>query len=90
MPEAALEALAGQDIPFVVMEKANDKRRRQAVGVAIREVPPPSPAGRQPGDGFLRNEGAMPNDAERDGIMEEIHRARKQERRPPVSDLGEP
>lgn len=34
------------------------------------------------GEGILRSAGAMADDPHFDGIMEEIHRARKQERRP--------
>ncbi len=45
---------------------------------------------RKPGDGFLRTEGALADDTEWDAIMEEIHQARKLERRPPIPDLGEP
>ena len=32
--------------------------------------------GRQPGEGFLRTEGALVDDSEWDAIMEEIHRSR--------------
>jgi hypothetical protein len=35
-----------------------------------------------PGEGFLRTEGALADDPEWDSIMEEIHQARKVERRP--------
>lgn len=45
---------------------------------------------RKPGEGFLRTEGALADDTEWDAIMDEIHQARKVERRPPVPDLGEP
>ena len=45
---------------------------------------------RKPGEGFLRTEGALADDTEWDAIMEEIHQARKLERRPPIPDLGEP
>ena len=62
----------------------------QVVELTIRAVPPPSMAGRQPGEGFLRTEGALADDTEWDGIMEEIYRARKHERRPSAPDLGEP
>ncbi|WP_174377929.1 hypothetical protein [Singulisphaera acidiphila] len=43
---------------------------------------------RQPGEGFLRTEGALADDTEWDDIMEEVHQARKHERRPPTPDLG--
>ena len=41
-------------------------------------------------EGFLRTEGALADDTEWDAIMEEIHQARKLERRPQIPDLGEP
>ena len=44
---------------------------------------------RKPGEGFLRTEGALADDEEWDAIMEEIHQARKLERRPQIPDLGE-
>ncbi len=43
-----------------------------------------------PGEGFLRTEGALADDAGWDSIMEEINQARKLERRPQSADLGEP
>jgi hypothetical protein len=45
---------------------------------------------RTPGEGFLRTEGALADDNEWDSIMEEIHQARKLERRPPSPDLEGP
>ena len=45
---------------------------------------------RKPGDGFLRTEGALADDTEWDGIMEEIYQARKHDRQPEIPDLGEP
>ena len=45
---------------------------------------------RTPGEGFLRTEGALADDNEWDSIMEEIHQARKLERRPPSPDLKGP
>lgn len=42
------------------------------------------------GDGFRRTEGALADDEEWDGIMEEIHKARKLDRRPQIPDLGKP
>lgn len=45
---------------------------------------------RKPGDGLLRTEGALADDAEWDAIMEEIHRSRKLERRPQLPELGAP
>jgi hypothetical protein len=43
---------------------------------------------RIPGEGFLRTEGALADDVEWDAVMEEIHQARKLERRPQIPDLG--
>ncbi len=43
---------------------------------------------RQPGEGFLRTEGALADDTEWDHIMEEIHEDRKRDRRPQDPDLG--
>ena len=51
----------------------------QEVEITVRSVPPTTV--RQPGDGFLRTEGALANDSDWDGIMEEIYLARKQEHR---------
>jgi hypothetical protein len=59
----------------------------QPVELTIRTVAPRME--RQPGDGFLRTEGALADDTEWDGILEEIYQARKQERQPEVPDLGE-
>jgi hypothetical protein len=52
--------------------------------------PIPTSSVRQPGEGFLRTEGALADDTEWDGIMEEIYRARKIERRSQVPPLEEP
>lgn len=41
------------------------------------------------GEGFLRTEGALADDEEWDGIMDEIYKARKLDRRPQIPDLGE-
>lgn len=42
------------------------------------------------GDGFRRTEGALADDKEWDGIMEEIYNARKLDRQPEIPDLGKP
>jgi hypothetical protein len=60
----------------------------QVVELTVRAVAPPT--SRQPGEGFLRTEGALADDTEWDAIMEEIYQARKHERRSQVPDLGEP
>ena len=59
----------------------------QEVVVEVKVV---SPLLRKPGDGFRRTEGALADDQEWDAIMEEIHQARKQERRSEIPDLGKP
>ena len=50
----------------------------QAVEVQVRIVP----ATKKWGDGILRTAGALAEDPHWDAIMEEIHQARKLERRP--------
>jgi hypothetical protein len=59
----------------------------QEVEVQVKVIPR---ATRTPGEGFLRTEGALADDLEWDSIMEEIHQARKLERRPQSPDLGKP
>ena len=39
------------------------------------------------GEGFQRTEGALADDAEWDDIMDEVHQARKLERRPPQDEI---
>ncbi len=51
----------------------------QEVEITVRAVSVGHP--RQPGDGLLRTEGALADDAHWDAITEEIHQARKRERR---------
>ena len=60
----------------------------QEVEVRVKVIP--NKTARQPGEGFLRTEGALADDTEWDAIMAEIQQARKLERRPPSPDLGEP
>ena len=59
----------------------------QEVEIQIKVISKP---GSKTGEGFLRTEGALADDEEWDGIMEEIYRARKLDRRPQIPDLGEP
>ena len=59
----------------------------QEVEVAVKVI---SQTLRKPGEGLLRTEGALADDEEWDAIMEEIHQARKQERRSEIPDLGKP
>ncbi len=56
----------------------------QEVEVQLRIIPKAAP---QPGAGFLRTEGALADDTEWDGIMEEIYQSRKVERRPSTPNL---
>ncbi|WP_165226817.1 hypothetical protein [Aquisphaera insulae] len=56
----------------------------QEVELDVRMVPRVSD---HPGDGLLRTEGALRDDEEWDDIMEEIHRARKDDRRPRSLEL---
>jgi hypothetical protein len=58
----------------------------QDVEVQVRVIPKPA---RQPGEGFLRTEGALADDQEWDGIMEQIYQERKLERRSQVPAQGE-
>ena len=57
----------------------------QEVEIQVRVIPK---IARTPGEGFLRTEGALADDPEWDSIMEEIHQARRLERRPQSPDLG--
>jgi hypothetical protein len=50
----------------------------QQVELIVKVIPQ---ASRQPGEGFLRTEGALADDPYWDDIMDEIHRLRKLERR---------
>jgi hypothetical protein len=59
----------------------------QEVEIQIRLI---SKADGKTGEGFLRTEGALADDGEWDGIIEEIYRDRKLERRPQIPDLGAP
>jgi hypothetical protein len=56
----------------------------QDVEVAVRTLPA-SPT-RTPGEGFVRTEGALADDPHWDGIMAEVHRSRKLERRSPLEE----
>ena len=51
----------------------------QVVELTIRTIAPPT--GRQPGEGFLRTEGALADDPYWDEIMERIYRERKSDSR---------
>lgn len=53
------------------------------------EVQAISRSPRQPGERFLHTEGALADDTEWDAIMEEIHRDRKQNRRPWTPNPGD-
>ena len=51
-----------------------------ADGAEVEIVIRPSRLKRQPGEGFLRTEGALADDSAWDGIMEEVQRSRQRER----------
>jgi len=51
----------------------------QEVEVSVRTVSPAD--SRQPGEGFLRTEGALGDDPHWDSIMEEVYRERKNDSR---------
>jgi hypothetical protein len=51
----------------------------QVVELTIRTIAPPT--SRQPGEGFLRTEGALADDPHWDAIMEQIYRERKNDSR---------
>ena len=51
----------------------------QEVEVSVRIAPAAVP--RQPGEGFLRTEGALADDPHWDAIMEEVYRERKNDTR---------
>lgn len=55
----------------------------QDLEIQVRVIP----SAKSPGDGLLRTEGALADDAEWDTIMAEIHNARKLERNPPAANL---
>jgi hypothetical protein len=57
----------------------------QEVEIQIKVISKP---GKKTGEGFLRTEGALADDEEWDGIMEEIYSSRKLERRQQIPDLG--
>lgn len=57
----------------------------QEVEIQVK-VMPRSP--RKSGEGLVRTEGALADDEEWDAIMEEVHQARKSDRRSQTPDLG--
>jgi hypothetical protein len=54
----------------------------QEVEVQVKVVPPT----KKWGEGILRTAGALADDEEWDAIMDEVHKARKIERRPQLDD----
>jgi hypothetical protein len=56
----------------------------QDVEITVRAILPS--ATRQPGEGFLRTEGALAEDPYWDAIMEEIHEERKKDTRREISE----
>ena len=51
----------------------------QEVEVSVRTIP--AAVNRRPGEGLLQTEGALADDPHWDGIMDEIHRERKNDTR---------
>lgn len=51
-------------------------------GLAVEVLIRPAPVPASTGDGIRRSAGALADDPHWDAIMDEIHQARKQERRP--------
>jgi hypothetical protein len=58
----------------------------QEVEVQVKVI---SRSSRQPGEGFLRTEGALADDTEWDAIMEDVYQDRKRDRRLQTPDLGD-
>jgi hypothetical protein len=56
----------------------------QEVEVSVRTVPE-APT-RKPGEGLLRTEGSLADDSDWDGIMEEVHRERKNDSRREIAE----
>jgi hypothetical protein len=67
----------------IELKDAIDVSDGEEVEVLVRPV---SNEGRSSGQGLLRTEGALANDPEWDAVMEEIHDARRDERRPQWDD----
>ena len=70
---------------IIELDEALGVAEGQKVEVQVKMIPA---SARKPGEGFIRTEGALADDDEWDGIMEEIYKARKVERRRQVPDLG--
>jgi hypothetical protein len=68
----------------IVLDEDLGVAEGQEVEVQVKVLP--NKTARKPGEGFLRTEGALADDTEWDGIMEEIYQERKQDRRPQTSD----
>jgi hypothetical protein len=84
MPRVFHGVIHGKNI---ALEEDTGLAEGQLVELTIRTVLPST--GQQPGEGFLRTEGALADDTEWDPIMDEIYQARNRERRPQVPDLGD-
>jgi hypothetical protein len=69
---------------FIELDEDPGVAEGQAVEIQMKIMATP----RKAGEGFLRTEGALADDEEWDAIMEEIHQARKLERRPQISDIA--
>jgi hypothetical protein len=63
----------------IALEEDPGLAEGQVVELTIRAVEPPT--SRQPGEGFLRTEGALADDPHWDAIMAEIYQERKRDTR---------
>jgi hypothetical protein len=63
---------------FIELDEDLGVAEGQAVEVQVKTVEPP----RKWGDGIVRTAGALADDPYWDAIMEDVHQARKVERRP--------
>ena len=68
----------------IELDEHLDAAEGQEVEVSVRTIP--LRRTRQPGEGFLRTEGALADDLEWDAIMDEVYQARKVERRPQMEE----
>lgn len=66
----------------IELQEALNLAEGQEVELVVRPVPPKH----QWGEGIVRSAGALADDPEWDAIMEEIHQARKLERRPQMEE----
>jgi hypothetical protein len=68
----------------IALEEDPELADGQLVELTIRAVEPPTT--RQPGEGFLRTEGALADDPHWDAIMAEIYQERKRDTRKELAE----